>query len=103
MLCGQDVLLKLRAKIQANHTERETHIVSLKECQNFVGNGVNLNTRRRDRIRKGGFDNVLGRDTRLGDQNRQIFAGLDRLTRTQPLRTAFPEVKCWVFLFCPSV
>jgi hypothetical protein len=69
MFGAQDLLLKRGTNIQANHVEREANIASTQECQNLVGNGINLSTRRRDRFRKGGFDSKFGRNSRFGEQN----------------------------------
>ena len=42
MLCAQDLLLKLRAKIQTNNVEREANIIAIQECQNLIGYRINL-------------------------------------------------------------
>jgi hypothetical protein len=69
MFRPQDPLLKRRAQIEASDVDREANVVSGQKCHNPVCNDIDLGTRRRDRIREQGFDNVLGRKSGLGEQD----------------------------------
>jgi len=66
VLGTQNFLLKGRAKVEANHIERELNILAIQECLDLINDDVDLWTGRSNGIGEELPDGAFGRGSRLG-------------------------------------